>query len=59
MKTKNTISAIHLGKQLAKQFIRECLLKGMNDSEIQSAFTIEELNRRSADFCEKYNYKLS
>ena len=59
MKTKNTISALHLGKQLAKQF-KEYKEKGIDLSEDDAKdLSIEELNKRSSDFCEKYNYKLS
>ena len=52
------ISANYLSKKLFTSYAKEELLKGKTEKEIKENFTLELLNTKAKDFCDKNGFEL-
>ena len=52
------ISAKYLAKKLFTSYAKEELLKGKTEKEIKENFTLELLNTKSKEFCNKNGFEL-
>jgi len=52
------ISAKYLAKKLFISYAKEELLKGKTEKQIKESFTLELLNTKSQEFCNKNGFQL-